>query len=183
MKISTLLAGTVLSGIVLFAGEYIVPKEYDNTYNSIKSQSYGLIHNRLTTLSSTTRSIGGKSGLHYRCIVVPKIQCRAAVPTMAATISDISLREPAHNKLMIPYATDLFVEDGGANWRVCAAAIGGLQWDDVTLTSQKTSTGKTKITLNYYPLKENMVYYYFTDDANHGSDSSYMVVEMKQVCQ
>jgi hypothetical protein len=163
------------------AGTYIVPKEYDNVYNSNKSKKFALISNKLTTLSSATKTLAGKD-VHYRCVSVSKIDCRAATPDVTAVVSDVVLMKPGSDEIVPIYATDLLVEDAGNSWRICGAAIGAIVWDDAKLHETKTKTGK-KITLTYKPLVNNETYRFFTDDANRGSDKSYMTIELQQVCK
>jgi hypothetical protein len=175
--------GVVAIGLslALSAGVYIVPKEYDNTYNSIKSKAVGLIYNGLSTLSSTTKNFAGKN-VRYRCMVIDKIQCRAATPTVSASVSDVSLIEPEHDQLLPVYGYEVFVEDGGNKWRICGAAAGGFTWDTSEMTSQTNSDGSKTVNYKYVPNTHNKNYLFFTDQSNKGSDKSFMTIDIQQKC-
>ena len=175
----------ILLGLItitfVFGAEYIVPPEFDNTVMATESEIKVLISNTLPTLSTTKRVIGGKN-VRYRCLAVPKIDCRATVPRVVLTASEVSLRDTSTNKLVNIYAYDVFEEELGTDWMVCGGAVGGTTWDDSTLKSSKDSSGNIVITHTYIENKHQSIYHFFTDSADAGASTSFMVIDVKQVC-
>lgn len=165
----------------VIGAEYIVPAEYDNNILATESTERVLISNTLGTLSTASRTIGGKT-VRFRCTIIPKIDCRGTAPRIILTTSEFSLREPVYNKLVNIYTYDVFEEDGGTDWRVCGGAVGGTTWDDSKLSSTVNEAGETVITHTYVPNAEQEIFHFFTNDPNNGSNTSFMVVETKQVC-
>lgn len=169
--------------VILNGAEYIVPPEYDNTVMGVESRTLGLIHNGLTTLSATSKTLGGQT-VRFKCFPITKINCRGATAIASAVVSEVSLKEPTRNELVINYGTDTLVEDAGANWRVCGAAVGGITWDTSEMNSSTDAvTGETTITYNYVPNTTQEIYYFFTNNANIGGTSSFMVLDVKQTCR
>jgi len=163
-----------------FGAEYIVPLEYDNSINSIQSTTRVVISNTSPHFSNKSKNIGGKN-LRYRCVDIPKIECRASNANVVTAASEFSLRETTTNKLVGIYTYDIFTEDLGNDWAICGAAVGGLMWDDINLTYNNPD-----LTFTYIPNKNQVIDYFFTDDNNitkRGGDKSFMVVEVQQVCQ
>jgi len=160
-----------------FGAEYIIPPEYDNSINSVQSTTRVVISNTSSHFSSASKHIGGKN-LRYRCVDIPKIECRASNANIITTASEFSLRESTSNKLVGIYTYDIFTEDLGDNWAICGAAIGGLMWDYASLTYNKPN-----LTFTYIPNKNQVIDYFFTNNSKHGGDKSFMVVEVQQVCK
>ncbi|HHO42483.1 MAG TPA: hypothetical protein ENN12_03890 [Epsilonproteobacteria bacterium] len=184
MKKLTLFALTLS---VLSAAEYIVPPEYDNTVQAVESRISGLVHNRLTVFSRTSKRLGGRT-VRYRCFTVPKIDCRPNTnPSRAQAIlnvSEVSLKEPNRNELVTNFGADTILEDAGENWRVCGAAVGGITWDTSTLESQEDpDSGETTLNYTYSPNAQQEIYHFFTDSSQIGALSSYMVIDVKQTCR
>lgn len=168
----------IIGSIYATAGVYMVPKEYDNLYASINSQTKTIISNHSSAWSHRAYRIGGRD-LHYRCEYVPKQDCRGAKPSIHLSLRDISLRDDVTNRIVPIYARDARAEDAGAYWRVCAAAVGGLSWDDTNIQYDKNGN---KITYTYNHDKKGKFFYFFTNDANRGSDESYITVAATQSC-
>lgn len=169
----------ILGSGILFGAEYIVPQEYDNTINAVESSSRVLISNTSPIFSSVPKVIGGQN-VRFRCVAVPKIDCRATTPRVIASTSEFSLREPTTNKLVGIFAYDTFSEDAGANWNVCGGAVGGTTWDDATMTFSDPV-----LTFTYDENANQDIYHFFTDIApvdRRGGNGSFMVLEVKQVC-
>jgi len=180
MKKSLLIS---LLSISLFAGVYVVPQEYDNMVASTRSKGFGVITQATSNLSGNSYTIGGQSNVRFRCLVVPKIDCRASVPEINANISEVSLKRPTTEELVMSFQVDLRVEDDAAtnNWWLCGGGYGGQVWDDSNLTSQDVA-GVTEITYSYTPNANVEEYFYFTDISN-SSTQSYMTITYSQVCK
>jgi len=164
-----------------YAGStYVVPAEYDNLRESVKSTGYFVVTNTSGHYSSRTFKIGGKN-LRYRCMSVPKITCRARTPQIYATISEVS-GKAGGNKSVPIYSYDYRIIDRGTNWDVCTAAYGGVLWDESKINST-SSGGKTTITHTYVPNKFGDFFWFLTNDASHGDNASYISIKHKQVCR
>lgn len=177
--ISMLLVG------LLHGAEFITPPEYDNMVNSIESDDPVLISNTSPLFSTGTRVLGGIN-TKYRCVTVPKIFCSARTPKIILNISDVSLRDSASNQVVNIYAQDTFSEDAGSSWRVCGGALGGVMWDDSTITVTTNASYVSTITHTYVPNANADTYWFFTSHptlARRGGVNSYMVVETHQVCR
>jgi len=170
--------------ITLFSAEHIFPPEWDNVVQAMQSSRPVLISN-FSTLSTQTRTLGGKSGLRYRCSnPIPKISCRGGTADISTSISDVSLKEPNRNELVNIFASDSFVEDLGTSWKVCGAAIGGMTWDTSTLVKGGGVAGAPiTLTYTYTPNSQHEIYYFFTSDPLRGRNTSYMTIETKQLCR
>ena len=171
-------AALVTSG---FAGVYITPKDYDNMYLSNQSESYGIINQATADLSGNSYTIGGIPR-QYRCLVVPKIKCAAAVPEVIAAVSETSLRHPAVDEIVDVFTTDIRIEEAADDFFVCAAAYGGVVYDRSEISSHQDASGNTVIDYSYEPLVQSEQFWYFTDVAN-ASNTSYMTIEYRQVCR
>lgn len=184
-----------LLAITAFGAEYIIPPEYDNMVNSVKSHNSILISNLIGTDSSLTYKIGNMTGLRLKCANVPKINCRGGItPIITLSIGHIPvLREPIRQQNLTAEEARAVFEDGGINWRVCGGAMGAVRWDTSSLTQDATTK---EITYDYTPLTSVIDYYFFTDiptasiavddiDSGNrrGDDSSYMIIEAVQTCQ
>lgn len=157
------------------AADYIVPYEYDNMLQSVKSHGYGVIKQSLP-LSTTTWNIGGNA-VHYRCLSVPKISCSSSSPVPIANVSEPVLTKPdavvANQTAVFPLLTDIRYEDAGTNWNICGAAIGGTMYDNIDYSGGQ---------LTYTPNQYSETYVYFTDIAITNS-TAYMTLTYHQVCQ
>jgi len=171
--------------ILASADTYIVPAEFDNIREAQKSTGYDVIYNTTATFSANNYVLGGQS-LKYRCLVIPKIVCRAASPALIPSIAETSLRLSAAKNVVPVYTANFRIEDdGGANWHLCAAAYGGITADKSELTSSIDGLGNTVINYVYEPNhpSQSILAYFCTDNANRGDDSSYIAMRWKQVCR
>lgn len=179
--------------ISAFSAEYIVPPEYDNTVNSVKSHNEVLITNLTALLSTNTYFIGSKT-LNYKCVEVPKINCRGgATPNIKLSLKGVPvLKEPMGSQSLSVYEVDTQSEDdGGASFRVCGGALGVVSWDNSEMTQDATTK---EITYSYTPINHVLDYYFFTNIAGsvsangidggqqRGDDNSYIVINADQVC-
>jgi len=157
------------------AADYIVPYEYDNMVQSVKSHGYGVI-TQSSALSTTTWNIGGNA-VRYRCLSIPKISCSSATAVPSANVSEKVLTKPnavvANQKAVFPLIYDLRYEDAGANWNICGAAIGGVMYDNIDYSGGQ---------LTYTPNQYSETYVYFTDIAITNS-TAYMTFTYHQTCQ
>lgn len=157
------------------AAEYLIPYDYDNIVQSVKSKGYGVI-TQASTLSTTQWNIGG-TNRNYRCLTIPKITCSAANPVLYANVSELILTKPdpviANQKAMIPFIYDIRYEDVGTDWQLCGAAIGGEMYDNVTYSGGQ---------ITYTPNQYSNTYAYFTDLLITNS-TAYMALTYSQVCQ
>ena len=175
----TLLKKFLLSALsistIAYAAEYLVPYGYDNMLNSSKSQGYGVIQ-QSSTLSTTLWNIGG-TNRNYRCLVIPKISCRAASPVLYANVSELVLTKPdgttSNQKAMFPFIYDIRYETSGTNWNLCGAAIGGEMYDNVAYSGGQ---------ITYTPNQYSNTYSYFTDVAITNT-TAYMTLTYNQVCE
>ncbi|OGS70701.1 MAG: hypothetical protein A3F91_09310 [Flavobacteria bacterium RIFCSPLOWO2_12_FULL_35_11] len=156
---------------ILDAADYLVPYEYDNMLQSVKSQGYGVI-TPASGVGSTNYTINGVSA-QYQCLAdIPKISCRSATNVIYANVSEVillhSLGGIVHN-----FGTDLRTEDGGSFWRVCGAAVGGLLSDTLEMDGN---------TVVYTPNSVKLVQNYFTNSAVTPA-GSYMAVSYQQICK
>lgn len=178
--------------ICAFSAEYIIPPEYDNTVNSVRSHFEVLITNITTLFSANTYPIGSRT-LRYRCVNVPKINCRGgAMPTIKLSLKGVPvLKEPVGSQSLSVYEVDTQSEDDGDSFRVCGGALGVVSWDNSEMTQDATTK---EITYSYTPVNHVLDYYFFTDIAGtviangidggqqRGDDNSYMVINADQVC-
>lgn len=157
------------------AADYIVPYEYDNMLQSVKSHGYGVI-NQSSPLSSSVWNIGG-TNVQYRCLSVAKISCSSATPVIIPNRSELLLTKPdpviANQKAVSVLIEDIRFEDAGANWNVCGAAVGGVMYGGISY-----SGGVSTFTPDQY----SETYLYFTNIAITNS-TSYMSLTYSQVCQ
>ena len=165
----------LLLTISLYAAEYLVPYNYDNTVQSVNSQGYDVI-TQASILSTNQWNLGGTNH-NYRCIVIPKITCRNASPVLYANVSELILTKPdpvvANQKALFPFISDIRYEDAGANWHLCGAAIGGTMYDNVTYSGGQ---------ITYTPNAYSETFAFFTDTAITNS-TAYMAVGYNQVCK
>lgn len=193
-KIRILLPTLLLSNSLIYSAEYVIPPEYDNIANSVqKSHHQVLISNLATLTSSSTYKLGSQT-LKFKCVNVPKINCRGGKSAkMKIKLKEVPvLKEPKFHKSIPIYEVSTKTEDGGANFRVCGGAMGVISWDDSILTQDATTK---KITHAYTPLKYHLDYYVFTNIAGNvssngidggaqkGDNNSYMTVDTEQICE
>ncbi|MBD3822924.1 MAG: hypothetical protein IE916_00245 [Epsilonproteobacteria bacterium] len=179
MRNKLMVVGVLLSSI-LGASNYLTPAEYDNIVLSQRSAGYELISNATPTLSANSYQIGGET-VNYRCIVVPKIDCRATTPDLIANISEVGVK--VGGKTVPVYAANLRVEVDADNWYICGGAFAGVTADESTLTSTTNASGETEITHVYTPNKFIDAYYAFTSHVKTGDADSFMFIKHKQVCR
>lgn len=165
----------LLLSTALSAAEYLIPYEYDNMVQSVKSQGYGVI-TQASTQSTSQWNIGGNLR-NYKCLTIPKISCSAATPVLYANVSELILTKPdatvSNQKAMVPFIYDIRYEDAGTNWRLCGAAIGGEMYDNVTYSGGQ---------ITYTPNQYSNTYTYFTNVAITNT-TAYMALTYNQVCQ
>jgi hypothetical protein len=191
---SIVLAPILLSSVVVVSSEaasYAVPQGYDNIINAQNSLAYGVLTNASASVSGNFYVIGGES-VRYKCLVVPKIVCRGSAvdPLISAVVSEISLRDPVSDENLPVFNSDVRIEKdavGTGNFYVCAAAYGGITFDEFTMSSASGSLSyiyKGNINLRSFVYFSNKAA--STVPANHsgsGSAGSYISIEHKQVCQ
>lgn len=170
--------------IALFGDSYVTPAEYDNLREGHRSAGYGVLTNTTGSLSANSYVIGGQT-VKYRCLVVPKIDCRAAVPSIIPNVSEVSVREESTNEVVNVYTTDVRVEDTANDWYLCGAAYAGATADHFEMTSGKDpATGDPVIHYEYKPNEYLETWFAFTNySGNKGNNSSYMAISYKQVCR
>lgn len=158
-----------------YAADYIVPYEYENVLQGIKSQGYGVI-TQTSPLSTTQWNIGGTSR-KYRCLVIPKITCSPGTPVLYANVSEVVLTKPdavvANQKAVFNFITDIRSESAGTDWNLCGAAVGGEMYDNIGYSGGQ---------ITYTPNQYSNSYTYFTNLAITNS-TAYMTMTYNQVCQ
>ncbi len=175
----------IIFSVISWGAEYIVPPEFDNTVLATESSQRILISNTTSPLlwSNGLRTIGGKT-VRYRCVTIPKIQCRGKSARIVVNTSEISLRDKSVNKLVNIYTYDVIAESSGkTSWKVCGGAVGGTTWDNTSLTSYK-SGADTILRFTYDENAVQDIAYFFTNRPTQeiGGANSFMVIETKQVC-
>ncbi|MCL4432149.1 MAG: hypothetical protein M1300_07505 [Epsilonproteobacteria bacterium] len=174
-RLKKLLIAILAISPMAFGAEYLIPYDYDNMVQSVKSQGYGVI-SQTSTLSTTQWNIGG-TNRNYRCLTIPKISCSAATTVLYANVSELVLTKPdgtvSNQKAMFPFIYDIRYEDAGTNWRLCGAAIGGEMYDNVAYSGGQ---------ITYTPNQYSNTYTYFTNVAITNS-TAYMTLTYNQVCQ
>lgn len=188
-RLNVLLVITALTG-TLTAGEYVVPKDYDNTLISNKSIFTGIVHNGSSIFSQYTYPFSNKT-LKLKCFSVPKIQCRPSgiIPVISASYIEGSLRDTTSGKEVAIYANKIITENKGGDWLVCGGLYGGENWDKFDMTVTKNTTpGKEKVTdvaATYTPNANKKEIWGFTSvipSSDRGDGRSYMVIKTRQVC-
>jgi len=197
MKTSSIIKGiSLLLPLTLLGAEYIMLPEYDNLANASFSKHEVLISNKSPFYSSKTYNLQGKS-LRYRCVTIPKITCANGYsPEVLARLKKAPvLKDSVHKEQIISYQIDIQTEDQGNSFAICGGAVGALSWDYSKYTKKTTSSGTT-YTYKYIPLNKQVRYFFFTNisgnapkidgiggGAYSGSDDSYLVADVEQVCR
>jgi hypothetical protein len=177
---------SLLLGSSAFAGQsYVIPKEYENVYKSIESKSALVISNTTPNLSATSKTVAGVN-VRYRCVRVDKIPCRNGQASATAAITDILLLDE-NDQLLNLYGHEVFVEDRGNQWAVCAGATGGYSWDTSAMSSTMDADGNVQLTYTYVPNTFNRKYHFFMSSSgatiNTGSGKSHLLVDVQQKCR
>jgi len=185
MKTHRLFFFTLFTGASSLLADYaIIPAEYDNIRETQQSTNQGEITNTSPTFSANTYKIGGQS-LNFRCIVIPKIQCRASTPELIPSIVEKELRVGVNKNVVPVYSANYRIENGATDWYLCGAMYGGMTADISELNTTVDATGRTQIAYTYVPNdpSKNSMFWGLTNSSQKGEDSSYMSFRWKQVCR
>lgn len=161
-----------------FGADYIVPTEYDNMVQSVKSNGYTTITNNTAGLSNVSKQILNSASVNqkYKCVFIDKIVCRNATAYINAMVSEVRLFSSGtySGQPMMLAASDLWVEDAGSQWKVCGAATGGLP------TGSLSQAGAT---ITYTTLASTNTEWFFVWPQNNTDTNSYMTIFHTQSCR
>lgn len=161
-----------------FGADYIVPTEYDNMQQSVKSNGYITISNSTPGTSTISKQIlnSPSSTLKYKCVSIPKITCRNATTYINAQVSEIRLFSSGtySGQPMMITGSDMYVEDATTQWKVCGAATGAIP------TGNLSQSGGT---ITYTALSSENLEWFFIYPQNNTDTNSYMTIFHTQSCR